>query len=334
MGKESPVRQEKMARGRDMTIDVMKGLGILAVIAGHLVETGRGFIFSWHMPLFFILAGYFYSEREPLAEARKDARRLLLPYALTCAALVAMAAAVSVIKGRDYVTDSLLAAAYASGSMGHTSRYMAWVPSVGVVWFLWALFWCKALYNILYRRLRGKALPACVALSVAAVALDSFVVNLPLAILPGASATVFYAVGHWLRGHGGFAGLRPAVAAVCLLAWGVALRETDMSMVRCHYGCYPLNVIGACGGVYAIYLLSLLLVRRMAAAGRALAWVGRCSLAVMCLHLVDLRSPLYGIVSMPAGARLLCGVAFCLLGAWAMSRFAVTRRAFGIISSP
>ncbi len=334
MGKESAVRQEKMALGRDMTVDVMKGLGILAVIAGHLVETGRGFIFSWHMPLFFIVAGYFYREREPLAEARKDASRLLLPYALTCAVLVAMAAVVSAIKGCDYVTDSLLAAAYASGSIGHTSRYMAWVPSVGVVWFLWALFWCKVLYNIMYRRLRGKALPVSLALSVAAVALDSFVINLPLAILPGASATVFYAAGHWLRRHGGFAGLRPAVAAVCLVAWVVALRVTDMSMVRCHYGCYPLNIVGACGGVYAVYLLSRLLVRRVAAASRALAWVGRCSLAVMCLHLVDLRCPVYGVVSMPAGVRLLCGVAFCLLGAWALSRFAVTRRAFGIISSP
>lgn len=103
------MRQAEVARGRDMTVDIMKGLGILAVIVGHLVETGRGFIFSWHMPLFFIVAGYFYREREPRAEVRNDAARLLLPYALTCAALVAMAAAVSALKGRDYVTDSLLA---------------------------------------------------------------------------------------------------------------------------------------------------------------------------------------------------------------------------------
>lgn len=327
---EALMRQMEAARGRDMTVDIMKGLGILAVIVGHLVETGRGFIFSWHMPLFFIVAGYFYREREPRAEVRNDAARLLLPYALTCAALVAMAAAVSALKGRDYVTDSLLAAAYASGSVGHTSRFMAWVPSVGVVWFLWALFWCKVLYNIMYRRFGGKALPLSLALSVAAVAVDSLVVNLPLAILPGASATVFYAAGHWLRRHGGFAGLRPSVAGVCLVAWAVALCVTDMSMVRCHYGCYPLNVAGACGGVYAVYLLSRLLMRRLAAAASAMAWVGRCSLAVMCLHLIDLRSPLYGIVSLPVGARLLCGVAFCLFGAWGLSRFAMTRKAFGM----
>lgn len=324
------MRQTGKTRGRDMTIDIMKGLGILAVIAGHLVETGRGFIFSWHMPLFFILAGYFYREREPVAETRHAAARLLLPYALTCAALVAMAAAVSVLKGRDYVMDSLLAAAYASGSVGHTSLYMAWVPSVGVIWFLWALFWCKVLYNILYRRLRGKALPVCVVLSVAAVAVDSLIVNLPLAILPGVSATVFYAAGHWLRRHGGFEGVRPAVAIAFLAVWGVALSVTDMSMVRCHYGCYPLNVIGACGGVYAVYLFSRLLWRRVAVMGRALAWVGRCSLAVMCLHLIDLRSPVYGIVALPSSVRLLCGVAYCLLGAYALSRIPTAKRAFGI----
>ena len=37
----------------------------------------------------------------------------------------------------------------------------------------------------------------------------------------------------------------------------------------------------------------------------------------------------YGLLNIGELMRLLCGVAFCLLGAWAMSRFAVTRRAFG-----
>ena len=42
-------------------VDVAKGIAILLVIIGHTVNFGsatRNFIFSFHMPLFFILSGY------------------------------------------------------------------------------------------------------------------------------------------------------------------------------------------------------------------------------------------------------------------------------------
>lgn len=41
--------------GRDVTIDIMKGIGIMAVIAGHTnpdIITGKT-IYSFYMPLFF-----------------------------------------------------------------------------------------------------------------------------------------------------------------------------------------------------------------------------------------------------------------------------------------
>lgn len=46
---------------RDLSIDIMKGIGICAVIAGHtFLNTIHNLIYSFHMPLFFILSGYFY----------------------------------------------------------------------------------------------------------------------------------------------------------------------------------------------------------------------------------------------------------------------------------
>jgi len=48
---------------REATFDVMKCIGIIAVIIGHLTSFGQDFIFSLHMPLFFIIAGYFYHEK-------------------------------------------------------------------------------------------------------------------------------------------------------------------------------------------------------------------------------------------------------------------------------
>lgn len=45
---------------RNDTIDIMKGIGILLVMLGHFVDGfAHTFIYSFHMPLFFVLAGYF-----------------------------------------------------------------------------------------------------------------------------------------------------------------------------------------------------------------------------------------------------------------------------------
>ena len=41
---------------RDLTIDIMKGLGILLVVLGHTYNDSQ-VIYSFHMPLFFILSG-------------------------------------------------------------------------------------------------------------------------------------------------------------------------------------------------------------------------------------------------------------------------------------
>ena len=40
-------------------VNNIKVFGILAVILGHINSPFGGFIFSWHMPLFFIIAGFF-----------------------------------------------------------------------------------------------------------------------------------------------------------------------------------------------------------------------------------------------------------------------------------
>ena len=50
-----------MTAQRDTTFDIMKGIGILLVLLGHVYEWKAigHFVYSFHMPLFFIVAGYF-----------------------------------------------------------------------------------------------------------------------------------------------------------------------------------------------------------------------------------------------------------------------------------
>ena len=49
---------------RNKTMDILRGLGILFVVLGHCIEKPiiKNFIYSFHLPFFFILAGYLYKE--------------------------------------------------------------------------------------------------------------------------------------------------------------------------------------------------------------------------------------------------------------------------------
>lgn len=64
-------------------IDIAKGVGILLVILGHSVQFGgriHNFIFSFHMPLFFILSGLVYRYSNNKEFINKKVRTLILPY--------------------------------------------------------------------------------------------------------------------------------------------------------------------------------------------------------------------------------------------------------------
>ena len=76
--------------GRDRTIDVAKGCGILLVIFGHVCHLHPywSIIYSFHMPLFFLIAGInFHAGNYPSFGAlfRKKLRTMLLPYLFFCA---------------------------------------------------------------------------------------------------------------------------------------------------------------------------------------------------------------------------------------------------------
>lgn len=73
--------------GRDILIDVAKGIGIFLVVFGHIIEGPvRGFIYLFHMPLFFYLSGSTFSLSKNNYGIKygvaKRMRSLLIPYFL------------------------------------------------------------------------------------------------------------------------------------------------------------------------------------------------------------------------------------------------------------
>lgn len=68
---------------RNLLFDIIKGIGIILMIIGHLTQYATNIIFSFHMPLFFILSGYFYKQTDIKSGLINDAKRLIIPYIIT-----------------------------------------------------------------------------------------------------------------------------------------------------------------------------------------------------------------------------------------------------------
>ena len=62
---------------------------MISIIIGHLGEPSiNRVVFTFHVPVFFFITGYFLSDRKSIKDFIKNkARTLLVPYALTCAVI-------------------------------------------------------------------------------------------------------------------------------------------------------------------------------------------------------------------------------------------------------
>ena len=135
---------------RDATFDIMKSVGIIAMIIGHLSipDECRKFIFIWHMPLFFIVSGFFYKPSDSKVLMIKLSKSLLKPYVITSAVLILIACIKSAFFHNYYVVRIIVGAITASGS-SENPFFFSGHSQVGAIWFLFALLWCRLLFNVL-----------------------------------------------------------------------------------------------------------------------------------------------------------------------------------------
>ena len=80
-------------------IDVAKGISIICIIIGHLsINEINRFVFTFHVPIFFLITGWFIKAETPDKKfIKKKVTSLLLPYEVTCIALIVINAALILI---------------------------------------------------------------------------------------------------------------------------------------------------------------------------------------------------------------------------------------------
>lgn len=314
---------------RDLTFDVMKGIAILAMIIGHcpIPDMLESFIFVWHMPLFFLVSGYFYRPQNEKEYVRKNIRQLIFPYVVTSVILILLCGVKELLVGKGNTLTMTIAALIGNGSVNSPtfSEY-----SIGAIWFLLAMFWCRIMFNILYVRLSEPMLGGIVLTAAIIATYLGTLVYIPTDILEGIEAMLFFYIGSKARAFNILERTPNWLFFIIVLVLVVlSVHSGSISMVRCYYGYWPVNYLAAIGMTIIVYYIS-----EHFSTNKFLAWCGRMSMAILCVHIIVLNylptKTLHERYAFSSSYDVLLHIVVALVLTWALLKFSVVRTLFSI----
>jgi len=272
-------------------IDIARGLAMILIITGHSVAPGyvQSAIYTFHVPLFFFVSGYFFKRRGFVSLVSKNFKRLVVPYLVT-SCVVIFYNVLKALSGRgwDGALQSLLAMLYCCGESVDYGFFR--IPSCGVIWFLPALFFAMVIVNFALERKHT----ALIVLLITACSWASGQIFLfPFGLQVGGFASLFLYAGYlehaelnWLDRL-----YQNSVLQILLLAlWAICFYFGGLfEIVVLRTPMLPLNLIGAFSGLYLFLCLCRWLDTLHLRMRSLLVILGQNTMIVLCVHLLDIR---------------------------------------------
>jgi fucose 4-O-acetylase-like acetyltransferase len=318
---------------RDSTFDALKGVGIISMIIGHsyIPSILIDFIFAWHMPLFFIVSGFFY-KKYPIKDYNiKNIRRLVLPYLFTSFFIVFFFFIKNIIKNEPYDYSYLIGALIGNGS--HNNPIFG-SYSIGAIWFLLAIFWCRIIYNFIICKIsESYNINIYILFLSFGGAFIGKVIYIPMDILQGLQALLFFHIGYlWKQNYLRLSDLTKEHVFIILLLIIFSVWSGSMSIVRSYYGFYPINFLAAIGTVALFYYLF----KKMNCSTLLywLCYVGRLSLLILCVHNIELTCGFiryfHGVLDFSSYFDFILHLIISLSCTFILIRFSLVRRLFAL----
>ncbi|MGN0266292.1 MAG: acyltransferase family protein [Lachnospiraceae bacterium] len=328
-------------------IDIAKGIAIICIILGHLKNDAiNRVVFTFHVPIFFFITGFFTNDNLKIADfIKKKARTLLVPYFITCFVIIFIATVQGAISG-DAVSalkSWCYAAIYGSGNSYSKPFY---IKSIGAIWFLWAAFWGSIFLRISFVLNKWMRFIFVIALFGAGYFSRSLF-WFPLSIQAGACAVLFMYMGYLVRENKDIlkeVSMEAKIFGVvfAFVTWIYFIKDfQSFWLVYCNVGRGIVDIFGCVCACSIIMLLSKFIDSKIEFAGKLLAYFGRYSLLVLCVHIVELnlfpwwrvaeKVSEYGMPVMYQLPLIIIGKLFVdLFAVWILSKISLVRNVFGI----
>lgn len=150
------------SKSRIYELDIAKAICIISVILGHSFQQNQCYrlmqaIYCFHMPLLFMISGYFISEKKEIKEFITNRFfRLIIPYWICCVGYILLYLAHAIQNGESVwreVVNRVYICFYGSGADKGTwslfGEKLLFHDEIGMLWFLLALFWGSIIVRII-----------------------------------------------------------------------------------------------------------------------------------------------------------------------------------------
>jgi len=331
----------KLIKQRDETFDLMKGTAIIAMILGHcfIPKAVHHFIYIWHMPLFFIVSGYFFKPDITLECVTKIWKGLLRPYIVTAVLAMLVVTTMDIYRNENNITEALY------GYMT-LHKFNGGGNTTGPIWFLLALAWCRYIYNSLCKLkislLYIFALIITLSYSALCIGRHFFI---PFFLLQGIVSLVFFHTGYMFHKYGHtLLKHKYTVTVFTLTALATGLYNNGMDIWALFFNCYALNIYAAIGMTLLIYLCMKRISEskcRESFFWKEICTIGRYSILVLALHTLEKKFSIINHLMEFADASdysvwyyrmtgIVLQVAFCIIGMHYIKKIPLGRKLYNL----
>lgn len=287
---------------RNRTLDIAKGIAMISIILGHLsVRKINCFVFTYHIPIFYLITGYFLFGIEKYNFKKfvgKKARGLLVPYYIACLFIIVLSIPINIHYGEDVkkqVIRWVIASLYAAGD-SYTEPFI--IPGIGAIWFLWATFWGSIIMYLLIKKKSGVRVGAILVLFVICY-WSRRICWFPLSIQAGGCSVLFMYIG-WLyhkeeKNIKQLLGVISVEAKVFLViivfsVWISFIRNfSSFWLVHCDVGQGIRDICASICACICVLLISRQLDNKSKYIGSWCAYLGRYSLLILIVHIIELN---------------------------------------------
>lgn len=270
-------------------VDSAKAVAIILVIVGHCHWLGSipklgSLIYTFHMPLFFMVSGFFLKDL-PIKDAFvKYAKAYLWPY-LMIGFFILLIGILKCIALHDpwYNLIGFNLVKVLWGSNFESAILWGNIPHIGPSWFLLALFWGCMFFTILMR-VKGRLVQICLLLIVVSFSLcSSKVLKMPLSVQGGMISVIYLYFGSYINKYkisNRFFNLPTYIKLLALLLWivdAVFVPGFDIGS-----GSLGFSIVGVVVSLIGTFFV-LGICKHFDLKFR---WIGRNTLYILCAHIL------------------------------------------------
>lgn len=278
-----------MSKNRLDYIDAAKAIAIILVIIGHSNWLGAiprvgGIIYSFHMPLFFIISGFFWKYTEIWTSFKKYAKAYLWPYLVICL-LILVADCIGCFRedgnfqnmSEIFIIKSLWA------SNWEKDIILGNIPRIGAAWFLFALFWGCFMLTVITKYFKSLERLLAVLMFVSFSLISIGFIELPFSFQAGMLALLFIYLGTKIKEFqyvNRVLAISPFMKGCVFCFWiVVSVGKGGVDLGSSNLG---FSIVGFVNSLFAFFIVICLCVRYKLKGG----WLGRNTLYVLAAHIL------------------------------------------------